>query len=449
MDELVRQIFLQGRDQYDRALRWAFTLVIAGLVLHLTVFSEVIHLKRGLAENREAIAVLSSSGAAFDDISKKLEDLQESTVGFLDTRLKDLVAGLRDDFAQLSRLLRQPPSEVSIEARLPPMIQQPLAHAQLMPEPSFLLDPELIRRFYAASDFEQRKQFLQDDLSPIVDEQIIKVRFAELNRQGTQHLAAIRTHVDAITRVIDRNQPDYTRAADILESRTISGSPQDGAANQLAEIETALQSVIDNAELLRFDPPQDATWWTTVEGKDRSRVEIHRNAASQLAGTLTATEVVGKLVKDIAAAMVAQTTRQDELHSRLEEIKQQLKEQQKRLASVSKPFEFLTIDVELFTSKFPLVLGVILGLALVWPTYRRGHLTRATSLLTASETSTPPHAQSSGRSTPSLQSFLAGQLPCWESCFWFGSVLPQTRLPRVRLRRRRAPGHRPAGEHWP
>lgn len=339
MDELVRQIFLQARDQYDRALRWAFTLVVAGLVFHLTVFSEVIHLKRGLAENREAIAVLSSSGAAFDGISKKLEDLQESTVGFLDTRLKALVADLRDDFAQLSRLLRQPPSEVTIEARLPPMIQQPLAQAQLTPEPSFLLDPELIRRFHAASDFEQRKRFLQEDLGPIVEEQIIKVRFSELNRQWTQHLAAIRTQVEAIKRVIDRNQPHYTKAADILQSRTISGSPQEGTTNQLAEIDTAIQSVIDNAETLRFDPPQDATWWTTVEGKDRSRVEIHRNAASQLAGTLTATEVVGKLVKDIAEAMVDQTTRQDELHSRLEEIKQQFEEQQERLASVSKPLE--------------------------------------------------------------------------------------------------------------
>lgn len=44
-----------------------------------------------------------------------------------------------------------------------------------------------------------------------------EVRFSELNRQGTQHLAAIRTQVDTIKRVIDRNQPHYTKAAEILQ----------------------------------------------------------------------------------------------------------------------------------------------------------------------------------------------------------------------------------------
>jgi hypothetical protein len=42
MSDLGKQLFLRSRDRYEAAVRWAFVLVLIGVVAHATIFSRAV-----------------------------------------------------------------------------------------------------------------------------------------------------------------------------------------------------------------------------------------------------------------------------------------------------------------------------------------------------------------------------------------------------------------------
>jgi len=109
MSELGQQLFLKSRNQYEAAVRWAFVLVLIGVVVHATIFSRAVEVQKELHTKQTALETLLSMHEAADGRPETVASFDTTVTEQkerVDTLTTDWMEDLEVRIAQLNELLK-------------------------------------------------------------------------------------------------------------------------------------------------------------------------------------------------------------------------------------------------------------------------------------------------------------------------------------------------------
>jgi hypothetical protein len=372
MDGLVQDIFVKARDSYHSAVRWAFLVVVSLALLHLCLFNQVLQVERGLRDTQANLGRLSAGQERLADVNARLDAL--SGLAAVDTLVKDWRQGLIERFAALDVAARPLVQGGAVSPLRPgeggrgagtdisDMVSQsaPRTQAGASTRPGVVLDGETRRKLDNVSNVEQYRAALLDYIKAhVIDEE-----YARLNERWKARAADIVARADEVTQAAHKGRgesPGYEAAWDAIAA---------GADNVAAR-----------AKELRFEKPAGNEWWMSVSGKTQVGREHAEAAGQKLGAAAEASRAAKQMGAELAAAKEEQARLNKSLKDRLAALDEQFKKQQAKIAGGGQALTFLALDVEFLARRFPLLLGLMLGVAIFWPTFRRSELERAGALL--------------------------------------------------------------------
>jgi hypothetical protein len=372
-NDMIKSMFTRARDQYEGAVRLSFILVFACLLFHTVNFSQFVRLNRQLVQAEAELNRLNGLSKQVSTLTDDLQQAEKETVSILEKRLEVAQAKMVSDFDSLDSAIagiRTPVTEDFTSAGIDALLESDLSATGVLQSgpiqvqaasSSFYLDENVRQGINNARNNDQLRQVVL----PVIEQQIIQPRFEELNVYWVNEAAPqlIETCNAALV-VIDEKADSFPEGAALWEQ---------ARAN--------LKQTIQVVSVLSFQPPtDDPEWWTTVGGK-LAVLEGIRRAASHQLSAVSGLEPIEELNQRIAAITTEQENLQTALKQELDEIEQSFADQQTKLASLGKPFEFVSLDLAFVVSMFPLLLGIILATATVWPAYRLRELAWAVDLM--------------------------------------------------------------------
>jgi hypothetical protein len=361
-DDLIKSMFTRARDQYEAAVRLSAILVFVCLLFHTVNFNQFVRLNRQLAQaeaERNRLGELSQEVSALTD---ELQQSEKDTVQTLEQMLDQAQAKMVSDFTALDAAiaaLQTPVTGDFTTAGLQGLLESDLSNASAIQSgpsqlPGFALSFDLDENTRQAILTAQNIDELRQVVLPVIEAQIIQPRFEELNAYWVNDAAPqlIET-CNAALAAIDQKAASFPEGAALWE-----------------QARTNLKETIQVVSELRFQPPtDDPEWWTTVAGKRAVLEDIFQAANDQLSAVSGSTPIAA-LNRRIASIVAEQDNIASELKQELDEVEQNFKDQQSKLATLGKPFEFISLDLAFVVSMFPLLLGLVLATITVWPAYR-------------------------------------------------------------------------------
>lgn len=366
--ELLKSMFLRARDHYESAVRWSFIFIVVCLSLHLMTFSQFVRFGKQLSDVQGEMQQFSEFNRTVADIKLKLEGLEKSMLTALDIRINNTLNSLMDDFEALDRTVAkfrkaEPSSTVPDDlSRLfsSSPVSSPL-QAPVGDEKLFEFKADLEAQVTEAQDIRE----LREVLLPFIEEKIIQPRFDQLNNGWNKTvLPDIRKGANSLLKELQGNQPS---------------SPEGKALWD--DIRDSVEQTLTMAAALTFQPPEDDSYWWASATAKIGRLLDAKETAARLLKPVAGSEAVTKLSKEIEATLVRQKALQETLEQNLKRIEENFKEQQSQLASLGKPFQVISLDINILVSKFPLLLGIVLAAITIWPAYRLWELAWTADLM--------------------------------------------------------------------
>jgi hypothetical protein len=285
------------------------------------------------------------------------------------------------------------------------MIQAPVQRPDM--RKSFAFDADTKEKIRSARDSNELRHVLQ----PVIEQEILHPRFDQLNRYWHEEvLPNIRLQTEAIRKAIREHQPLYPPGQ-----------------SQWEAIHASVEQMSGVVATLTFQPPTDKEWWITVSGKQATLSGIGRAVEDRLR-TMINTEAVAQLRMQVTAALAQQHRLQETLQEELKRTEELFNKQQSRLAALGKPFEVLSLDINIVVSKFPLLLGILLAAITIWPAYRLRELAAMLKLMAKNDPEKVPWEWFDSRtwfSLPGRQGIAAQESPHhggrWEYWPWLRS----------------------------
>jgi hypothetical protein len=371
-DDLIKSMFTRARDQYEAAVRLSAVLVFVCLLFHTVNFNQFVRLNRQLARAEAERDRLNALLQEVASLTAELQQTEQDTVQTLEQMLDEAQSRLVNDFTALDAAIAeiQTPATADftitglqglLESDLSTNIAIQSAPSQpLIVSPSFEFDENTRQAILKAQNIDELRQVIL----PVIEAQIIRPRFEELNAYWAEQAAPQLVETcNAALVAIDEKAASFPEGAELWEQAR-------------ANLKETIQVVSE----FQFQPADDPDWWTTVAGKRAMMGEILQAASDQLSAVSGATPIA-ELNRRIASIVTEQENIASALKQELDKIEQSFKDQQSRLATLGKPFEFISLDLAFVVSMFPLLLGIILASVTVWPAYRLRELAWSVDLM--------------------------------------------------------------------
>lgn len=387
MSELGRQIFLKSRDQYEAAIRWAFLLVVFGIAVHATVFSRAVELQKELHTKREAFESLSSLQDAVGLVSEKTAAFNAYMArqnAQLDTLTTAWLEGLKTQFRELDVLLL--PDFRGVDQGV---ISSPVQQRAQEESRNSDVQRELLRRLEEAGLPEKLVQaeslaVRREMIVGFINEQIIPSSFERLNARWKVPDELLETAADLkqAIRAIS-TAPDSAALAQALRPEQLNRLRNN--TERLAALTPKVDEAVAAVKSVAFRPPEGTRWWGTVEGKASERVAMAENAKAKVRTLSSAEATVAEVTEELEQAVRQQEQATQDLNERLEKLQEQLEAGAADVAGLGTGWLPIGGDMDVFVRRFPLLLGLLLSIVIIWPTYRRLTLARAIALFESEE----------------------------------------------------------------
>ena len=244
-----------------------------------------------------------------------------------------------------------------------------------------LQEAGLAEKLDRADDFDERF----DIVVRFVNEHVIPASFERLNQQWT------------VPEDLAEDARELKESIHGLETATASPIlSQALRPEQLKRLKTEtegfaeLRSKIDSARTalksIRFVPPEEDDWWLSVAGKGEERVNMAADAKGTVerVSRLRESEMVG-VIAELRRAAKRQEMATKSLNNELQELEQQLRQGTTELAGMGMGWILIGSDMDIFVRRFPLLLGLLLSIAIIWVAYRRVSLARAVEVLSSED----------------------------------------------------------------
>lgn len=415
--ELLKSMFLRARDHYESAVRWAFIIILVCLALHLLTFSQFVRFGKQLSEVKSEMAQLSEFRTVVEDIESQLITLQDNTQTALEIHIKKTLNDLVSDFEGLDRTVEQIRLNSPIFAEddeqpestpgppKPSLSQYPdpdrgnVSQYHDVGDTPFMLDKEQVQQIQKASPDELNKILLA-----IIENRIIDQRFEELNSywQNTVFVNTIKKKADSLLEELRKKQAPSSEYKAVWDT-----------------IKNNVEHTLTMAAALKFQAPEEKYWWASVSGKEASLSNIFDVTIDQLEGAIN-TASVEELSKQIENALGQRKALQSSLEENLTRIEENFTKQQSQLTALGKPFQVLSLDINILVSNFPLLLGLVLAAVTVWPAHRLWELAWTADLMAKKAQEPAPWEWFSGKIQQSQSRIAESAVRCLIFWGWIG-----------------------------
>ncbi|MCP4658487.1 MAG: hypothetical protein GY856_24000 [bacterium] len=355
----LQALFLRVRDQYERSSRFSGLAVVALLFFHVTVVAPFVELSRRQAAASSQFERLRRIEAETNALRPAIAKLGDHAREAMEPALGQLIEGLRGDLLRLAatrRALRDLIAERDATAgdRADSSSQDDGDAAEPSPEedplagvlPFEVDDPD---RSVAIGEAETREELLAA-LDPLVDEAIVRPRFATLNQLWTATvLPQVEAGLDGVAAEIPQLHGRFPEA----------DAEWDELANALGGFRRAARDLV-------FKPPERPHWWAPAPGEEELAPRPQPAVEEQLREPL--------VLDELAVTGDRALTRFEALAERMARHREALPSPQQDAAGLSAVLDRLGLSRQMVAGLFPLILGVLLAGLVVAHTRRLDEL---------------------------------------------------------------------------
>jgi len=365
MDEITKEWFSSARERYSGAVRFGFVLLAVLFGIQLTTFTEYLdtqaRLRRAKAQAEEARAL----SGAMSEVVAAANALQQTVTDNLKELLSTLVEELKGDFAALDGKVADLRGDrpVPSEPRRNLTMQQLNAPGLL--ERKIVLGNDLEVKIREAPSIAEVLRLL----TTWVEENIIRLRFAEAVDSWKQREASILEKADALSETLGK-----------LKVPSATAETNSGFAQRLAQLRTSLNNFPARLAAVAFRPPANPAWWQTVPGKGAT-ANLLEEGALKVLQTGSANDTAAQLAEAASQTQRETEAAQKSLREQLTALEKSFEEQKQQADSLAKPFAFIALNLDFVARRFPVLIGCGLAIAIGWPAYRRRELASALRLL--------------------------------------------------------------------
>lgn len=389
MDEILINRVEKLKEKYDRSIFLTFIIILALLFFHITTFNEFISVSKKAVGAESHLAELTADQTRMKDIDTELNKFRGNTRKTIERLLNDLVKEalipafedlntsvapyirhlfgddpLRDLRRDLDREKRRSRSSIVLQApvleddtNILQMHRQPTRSSG---EPKYQIPEQQIEELKSAGNMNEVRQILQ----PFVKEQIIDPEFENMNKSWKTKISRMVTELKTSVNT------------EIAHGR--SGS--DKNKEMWDEVVQNLDEVVKDVESIDFRAPENDRWWWSVERKGTTTDQIHKSSDSLLKKYFDEFDT-GKLIRDMEQKRQDHEQLIRKLDEREKDIKKQFDAQLAALQSMGSGLKFVTFNLETVVLRFPVLLGIGLGVLILWTAYRRSELAHTISFV--------------------------------------------------------------------
>jgi hypothetical protein len=362
MREVLEESFKVAHERYAGAVRMAFVIVAALLALHITTVSQYVLREQAVRATRQE----KEKALRLEEITKRmvasageLDRLRQSQTKIL---IDDFVQVLIDDFSALNDSIRQARGQQ--QEQLAPQLQVQQQMQMVRPLVRVIPD-ELLEKLDSITDSDR----LREEFAPWITDTLIAPRVDELRQGWKLNLwPPLRSHGEAL-------------AAQISQAKELL-SENSALMVRLAQLSEQVKALLIKGESFQFRVPENTTWWQTVSGKMATGITIGEQSAKELEIGIVRELVEASQQAAAAAKQEAELIFAEQVSAR-KALENGFEEQKKRADDLAKPLTYIALDLALVAGSFPLLLGFGLGVAFIWPGWRRRELLRTWATLIA------------------------------------------------------------------
>ncbi len=345
--QALQAIFSRALEQEATARRWAFFVSLALFFAHLLFVAPALEVGKKeqlLSERHERLRPI---GPELEAMTTAIDDLRELAKNGLEPDLERLLAALEDDLSRLEAALVELPRAASMSADESaggpvPRLFEPRSPQDLT-KPWTIDDPELLFDLEQATS--QREML--EVLRPLVEEHIVRPRFAALDRiWKTDFLPRFTAGIDGLASQVPRLRGRFPEADDVWST-----------------LAHALGNVRRLGQELEIAQPAERLWWSSTDQAGALALRPIEAIRQQLLAPLS--------LDELAASVDLVSEKRQQLAARLEG---ELETVQRAMAGSGG--QRLTQPDELFAASrsavalrlFPALLGTLFAAASWWRT---------------------------------------------------------------------------------
>ena len=358
--DLGVQFFTAAKAQHESATKWSLIVFAVLLYFHLAIVgpfarqtAEMAELDQDLAGNKK----LESQLAPVVDAAAAFVDSVQSEVKEASTALRDdLVARFGILHDKIGKIIDLGPDRAAgeegaalFEPERADMFQQ--QQQQVTPPPGTLvptldpMPPDLRRQLAETTDSSQDV----GQLEHYINESVIAPAFASANDSWAGHRDSLGSRADQLNQELEA---------------TIKAAGSAGA--QLKALQQAVSALRDEAQRLRFAPPEGSDWWRTVAGKESS-IRIMMGAMTQGIGDISQRQDALRAAKEKTSAIIADNQqRAKQAAEKLAELERQAADLQAQLGQIGQPLKVISIRLPVLAPLLPLVIALAAAALALW-----------------------------------------------------------------------------------
>ena len=370
-EDFSATVFTEARAHHEAVGRW-FCIAIAGLaIFHTMIFTPYLDLASKKREASSALVSNQKSKDRLDRLAPEFAKLQDVSSAAADQRLGRLLNDLRADFGRLNEVIaeltRMGPDQAESEtgaqlfaqsersSRLSrPMAQLPMAIPNaaapvLSQVPTMPAMTAAQRRQIAVSGASESS--LIEAIGPYVEQQLIGPKFRDFNQRWHKEVVPAATSFgDQLLQQIQ----DASRQSGEQPSREEPDCGPNSPASWSC-LSQAVSRVVRTTEQFAIQPPTDAQWWRTVEGKGATFRGFQVSVTEIKTRTDTA---LAALQEKTSNAVVQSKKGQDEIDHQIAKLNEESQKLQQELAGIIAPLKSISIDLAIIVPYFPLILAI-------------------------------------------------------------------------------------------
>ena len=336
-DSFANDFFKDARQALNRYRLARLLTCLFLLVFHLAIYNNYVELYQKKlktnADERQYALLYKSLAAAETSISKG-EKLFDKALSDL---LKNVTRKLRSRFSALTDAMqrRSHPEMDEADRLLGGPLQLYIAQDAAVP-----IEDDTLQKLLDKQDKDAIKNYLPE----YIEKSIIEPVFQTANDEWNHKI-----------------RPAYEKELNgaISALPKLSEVPTANIRADINIVRAEIKHIIDQGKKIAIQPPVNAGWWRTLQGKQHVEKEIQDTILAQmdrrtsLKSTLNQIDEVLKKSREYKAAYNEKTN----------QMKTLLQEQKNALRKLGIGFSFLAIDLETLVRLFPLFIGLLIGIS--------------------------------------------------------------------------------------
>ena len=248
---------------------------------------------------------------------------------------------MKGDFAALDAKLADLRSDYPIPSEPRRNLAMQQLNAPGLQKPEIVLDNNLEVKIKEAPNGAEVSRLL----AAWVDENIIRPRFAEAVDSWKQGESLILEKAKALNETL-RGVKDPLATAQTNSAFT----------QRLAQLRTSLKNFPDRLAAVAFKPPENPTWWRTVQDKEGVTATLREGALKELQ-TVSAHQAAAQLAEAASQTQRDTEAAQKSLQEQLTALEKSFEQQKQEADSLAKPFAFIALNLDFIARRFPALIG--------------------------------------------------------------------------------------------